>query len=275
MLDQVELPTPRKMTAHKRDCLNDCILKCRIAQDGSAADYALCIFAIEHGIAKEVIWDEAKDVGKFQERGQQYFDLTWTKAARDARARKLESVEKKAARSKAAKSGESSDADEGLIKLLGDEICRVDHFAQDAGRKLYRFSDGGYRKQGDQFIKRRVKQLLHQFERTRDWTPRLAETVVEWIRVDSPELWERPPTDLVNVKNGLLDTKTRELRAHSHEFLSSVQLPVTYDPSATCPETDKFDAQVFPEDAIEFARELPGWLIDGAEADPKSSPVHW
>lgn len=38
-----------------------------------------------------------------------------------------------------------------------------------------------------------------------------------------------------NVKNGLLDIYTRELRPHSPAYVSLAQAPVVYDPSAECP----------------------------------------
>lgn len=43
---------------------------------------------------------------------------------------------------------------------------------------------------------------------------------------------------IANVKNGLLDIYTRELRPHTPEFVSLIQYPVDYDPSAECPTWD-------------------------------------
>lgn len=149
---------------------------------------------------------------------------------------------------------------QSTIKSLADAICSRERFAQDAGRKLYRYEAGVYRPKAEEFIKRRVKQLCEQWELT-DWTPRLAESVVEWIRVDSPELWQRPPMDLLNLQNGLLDIRERRLLPHSPEHLSPIQLPVNYDPDATCPAIEKFVEQTFPEDATELAWEIIAWLM--------------
>ena len=40
---------------------------------------------------------------------------------------------------------------------------------------------------------------------------------------------------ILNLKNGLLNLNTRELRNHSPDFVSLVQFPVEYDPNAVCP----------------------------------------
>ncbi|MCH7729882.1 MAG: hypothetical protein IH991_25940, partial [Planctomycetes bacterium] len=139
----------------------------------------------------------------------------------------------------------NEETNDGLIKMLADRICAIEYFAQDAGSKAYRFSGGVYRAKAEQFIKQRVKALCVDLRFAKEWTPRLAENVVEFIRVDSPELWERPPLDVLNVKNGLLRLKDRKLLPHSHEQLVTVQLPVKYDPNATCPRWQRFLSEVF------------------------------
>jgi P4 family phage/plasmid primase-like protien len=94
--------------------------------------------------------------------------------------------------------------------------------------------------------------------------------VVEYIRVDTPELWGQPPTDVINVANGLLEVVTRQLQPHSPDYLSSLQLPVVYDPEAECPAVDKFIRQVFPEDTIDLAYEIPGVVMIPGEGQDKA-----
>ncbi|MGI0013096.1 MAG: phage/plasmid primase, P4 family [Nitrososphaera sp.] len=45
---------------------------------------------------------------------------------------------------------------------------------------------------------------------------------------------------ILNVKNGLLDTETGKLLPHDPEYLSRVQLPLSYDPFAECPAIDGY-----------------------------------
>jgi putative DNA primase/helicase len=151
--------------------------------------------------------------------------------------------------------------DPGLVKRLADQIVLTEHFAQDEGEKLYRFSDGVYKPDGGPHIRRLVKMLLEQWNLTNKWTSSRSEEVVQYIRVDSPALWERPPLTVLNLRNGLLDLETGQLVEHSAQHLSCVQLPIAYDPAARCIEWDSFVELVFPKDAQELAFQIPAWLM--------------
>src|SRR5215211_627002 len=130
----------------------------------------------------------------------------------------------------------------GIIKMLADAITAEDHFARDAGDKLYRFSGGCYRQYAERYIRRRVKELLEAWGDADKWSSHKASEVAEYIRADAPELWERPPADEVNVANGILDLRCSEARLRPHDpgYLSPVQIPARYDPDAKCPAWDKF-----------------------------------
>ncbi len=158
----------------------------------------------------------------------------------------------------------------GIIKMLSDVITAEDHFARDAGDRLYRFSGGAYNQYAERYIRRRVKELLEAWGMADKWSSHKANEVAEYIRADAPELWERPPLDEINVLNGILNVETRELREHAPAFLSPVQIPVSYDPQAECPKWDKFAGEVFPEDAQDLAFELPADLITPSRSAQKA-----
>jgi len=149
----------------------------------------------------------------------------------------------------------------GIVKRLADQIMLMECFAQDPGGKLYRFSGGVYKLDGSAHVKRSVKALLENWNLSAKWSSARSEEVVEYIRVDAPNLWERPPMNLVNVKNGLLDVEARRLIGHSPEHLSSVQLPVAYDSEARCVEWENFVEEVFPRDAQDLAWQIVAWLM--------------
>jgi P4 family phage/plasmid primase-like protien len=155
----------------------------------------------------------------------------------------------------------ANDEDCGLTKWLADRIQRDACFAKDAGGLLYVFENGVYRPTGEAFVCRRVKEILIASGDTKKWSTHRASEVVEFVRVDVPELWECPPVDTINVLNGLLDWKTGALRPLGPNHLSSIQIPVTYDPTATCPNWDRFVEQVFPSDCCVLAYEIIGWLM--------------
>ena len=149
----------------------------------------------------------------------------------------------------------------GLVKQLSDEISSAEHFAQDQSGELYRFDNGVYVPDGERHVKRLVKTLLEKRNEAQLWSSNRSKEVVEYLRVDSPLLWERLPLDIVNVANGLLDVTTGELKPHSPAFLSPAQLPVVFNASAKCPAREKFVVDVFPKDAQELAWDIPAWLM--------------
>jgi putative DNA primase/helicase len=149
----------------------------------------------------------------------------------------------------------------GLTKALADELVKTQAFAQDVGGKLYRYRDGVYAPDGTSWVKRQVKAVLDQWGLAAEWSVHRADEVVEYLRVDAPTLWESPPHNLINLKNGLFDLDSRELLDHTPAHLSSLQMPVMYYARAMCPAWDQFVREVFPADAQELAYEIVAWLM--------------
>lgn len=180
-----------------------------------------------------------------------------------ARHEAVDSTDSGAAKKEVAARVGSAHIDPGLTKRLADEILETDHFAQDAGGKLYLFAQGVYKPVGKPQIRRRVKDLLNEWGLAKKWSTHRTQQVVEYIRTDAPTLWERPPFDTINLLNGLLNVATRGLLPHSPEFLSPVQLPVAYDPDAECPAWEKFVSETFPIDAVGAGVpwEILAWLM--------------
>ncbi|MGP8125340.1 MAG: phage/plasmid primase, P4 family [Nitrososphaerales archaeon] len=66
---------------------------------------------------------------------------------------------------------------------------------------------------------------------------------------------------ILNLANGLLNIDTLDFRPHSEDFLSFVQLPVSYEPLARCPTVEKFLSEVmYPEDIPVF-QEWAGYVL--------------
>jgi P4 family phage/plasmid primase-like protien len=155
----------------------------------------------------------------------------------------------------------SGDGDDISVPQIAEAILGRHHFARDAGGRLYTFRGGTYHPDGASTVRQLVKQILKRMKLSSKWTSHKAEEAVKYIEVDAAELWERPPIDVVNVLNGLLNVTTGILSDHSANFLSPVQIPVKYDRSAWCPMWDKFIADVFPGDSQAIAWEIPAWLM--------------
>lgn len=92
------LPTPRKISVSKSDKLAELIAGSSIAAAGSRseADFAVCCYAIRNSIAKEEVWAQVEQVGKFAEQGRRYFDMTWDNAEYDVRSATFDKLQKRA-----------------------------------------------------------------------------------------------------------------------------------------------------------------------------------
>jgi len=269
---KVKLPARRKLSAKGKDKFNELVLASDTAAvgDRSEPDFALCCWAVEHGMRKDEVQAAVANVGKFAERAD-YFDRTWNAAEDHTREKILAKVLDDRITETMFGNHDHDDADgdggggigrkDDIIRGLADAICDKHHFAQDAGGKLYHYAEGAYRPTGTEVVRRSVKRLCIEFAATEEWSPSMANDVVEFIRVDSPVLWERPPLDVLNVGNGLLRLSDRTLLAHSPDHLSPVQLPIEFNPSASCPAIEKFVSEVFPADATALAWEIPAWVM--------------
>lgn len=145
--------------------------------------------------------------------------------------------------------------------MLADAITAEEHFAKDPSGALFIYAGGVYMPNGDRDIRRAVKRLFKEWGVPDKWGTKGSREVVEYIRTDAPELLTEPPSEIVNLKNGLLNLVTRELKPHSPDFLFPVQFPVEYDPQARCPEWEKFVEQTFPEDAQGLGWQIPAFLL--------------
>ncbi len=140
-------------------------------------------------------------------------------------------------------------------KRVADRLCEEAHFAHGGG-ELFVYRGGVYRPDGAAHVERHLAEMLAD-----KWSTRRTSEVTSFLRSTSAELWDRPPPDVVNVRNGLLEVASGRLLEHTPEFLSPVQLGASFHPDATCPAIDRFVGQVFPGDATLLAYELPGYLI--------------
>ena len=140
-------------------------------------------------------------------------------------------------------------------------ITRYHHFAQDQGGKLYNYDGGVFRPEGERCVNNHVKRLLEAANFEDKWSSHKQEEVLKCIQVDAPLLWDRPPLDRINVHNGLIQTATSQLLPHSPDALTTVQLPIDYDPGATCPRWEKFVSDTLPHDSQDAAWEIIAWLM--------------
>lgn len=124
---------------------------------------------------------------------------------------------------------------------------------------LHVYDNGVYRVTGENLVRQKIQRLLG--DRSRKV---YIQEVLNWLKTetylnDSTELNQED--DLINVKNGLLNWKTGELSPHTPKRLSTIQIPVYYDPKADPTFVNDFFKNVIPEDAVPTMEEIFGYCM--------------
>lgn len=144
-----------------------------------------------------------------------------------------------------------------IPKLLAEHIMENQKFIFD-GTHLFNYENGVYREVSDIVIRMRCMELLgDMFKKTR------GDEVVHYIQVATYQSNDQANADtsVINVKNGLLEWKTRELHPHTSHYFSTVQLPITYNPEVIAPEIEIFLRNVVPDDTIPTVYEWFGYAM--------------
>jgi P4 family phage/plasmid primase-like protien len=108
-------------------------------------------------------------------------------------------------------------------------------------------------------VRRRVVEALG--ERMRDQHLRNLLTV---LRATSERFEVGPTPELLNLTSGILrwgGDPDPVLLEHHPEYMSTVQIPVPWDPTATCPQFDAFLTSSVPPDDLDRAWQVLGYLV--------------
>jgi len=120
---------------------------------------------------------------------------------------------------------------------------------------LFVYENGVYRECNTFFVKQKCQELLLD-----DYCDRHGNEVMAQI---TTKLWRNDQVlDLdhtkLNCQNGMVDIDSLKLLPHSPVSMSSIQIPVCFDPGAQCPAIEAFLKTVLPEDCIESVIEFIG-----------------
>ncbi|MDP9342639.1 MAG: phage/plasmid primase, P4 family [Actinomycetota bacterium] len=142
---------------------------------------------------------------------------------------------------------------------LGQAAERTAHLRVGPGRSLWRYRDGVYVPNGEEWLAGFVRRTLGEEFREN----RLRE-VRAWCRANvDAKLPRQPSTDYINVANGLLwwkETPPR-LEPHSPDVTSIIQIPVSWEPEAKCAGMERFLRRVLPrQDLAKCYRLVLEWM---------------
>jgi len=121
---------------------------------------------------------------------------------------------------------------------------------------LYIFNEttGIYDRNGDVALRRIIDNCLEKESRQQR-----ANEVIYLIHVRTKEKIEE--SNKIAVQNGLLDVLTGELSPFTPNEFVTVQLPITYDKTAQCPENIKFFGEIAPSDMRPMFEEIFGYCL--------------
>ncbi|WP_419893626.1 DNA primase family protein [Oceanobacillus kimchii] len=155
---------------------------------------------------------------------------------------------------------------------LGKVINKYMHTFFD-GNTLYYYKDGVYIPEGDSRIKKVVQDILGD-----ESNSNRKREVIDWLKTNNNITYKNnkvnPEDGWINVKNGLLNLETRELIQHTHKRLSTIQLPITYNPHANDPIIHKFISSVVHKESIDLMYEMAGYLLTSHTKAQKAFIFH-
>lgn len=149
-----------------------------------------------------------------------------------------------------------------LIHKTADEVLKLIPLAtvEETGALLY-YKDGVYLGGGEAKVEALLHKSFHGYEIFNpDYTPRMVISHLKGITMVSKDKFDAN-LDLINMKNGLYNWREDTLYEHSPIYLSRIQIPVDYDPEATCSKISTVLGRVMaPEDIRKFL-EFAGYCL--------------
>ncbi len=129
------------------------------------------------------------------------------------------------------------------------------------------YRGGIYRPSADDFNAIATEFLGADFSRgLRD---NLHDFIAGQLRLENRFLPERTPDPVVNLRNGMLDLRTGELKPWGPEYLSITQLPVSWDPDARAPHYEAWLEDLIPNQ-IEDLEEVASTMLDPSRTPTKA-----
>lgn len=145
--------------------------------------------------------------------------------------------------------------DRFIPKRLAEAITET-HYFKFAGEALWVYRNGVYRPGGEKVVRIEAQRLLGE-ERLEK---HINETI-KYIETASNSEPEPPDASYINMLNGRLDISTGLLEEHTPEKFEVAQIPIKYDPTALCPNFDRYLSSTFDAEVIPLVEEIYGYSL--------------
>lgn len=140
--------------------------------------------------------------------------------------------------------------------------CHV-RSTKDGRLYLYHYSKGIYEELTEVELGKVIRNLMHE-GRWSSWNSKSEAEVVKALLRESDTVDEmNTMRNFINLKNGMLSLDSFELFPHHPSYLSTVQLPIDYDPEAVAPTFMQFLNEITKDDEelIRVHQEILGYLL--------------
>lgn len=143
-------------------------------------------------------------------------------------------------------------------------------FVMEDTRDFYVYEGGRYYSEGvESELRRAIREISKGMNVSRGIvdpdpiTDREIREVLEYLRdykfITRAQVNDRP--NIINFKNGSLDVDTWAFSEHDPEYFCTIQIPVNYEPEATCPAFDKFISEVVGKEDRAALFEFMGYSL--------------
>jgi len=129
----------------------------------------------------------------------------------------------------------------------------------DDNKEIYYYKSGRYHNGGDKII-RQISQEFMEDQTTTHYKNEVEDYIRDNKYINRSRTFT-VPTNLINVKNGVIDLKTNELQPHNPHYYFLNELPVEFNEKADCPKIKKFISEVVYERDIPVLQEFIGYCL--------------
>lgn len=157
--------------------------------------------------------------------------------------------------------------------LFGTALARFEHWftwptPDGSPSMLYHYENGVYQSNGAGIARELIHETLGQH-----WKPFFADQILDALKqetlvTDADDVSNAGTLEKdddrhtwINTLSGWVNWKNGKLLPHTHEAISTIQIPVLYDPAATCEPVHDFIKSIFPEDCLELVYTILGYFL--------------
>ena len=144
-------------------------------------------------------------------------------------------------------------------KLFADDLIAIYHFKtlRDTEEVIY-YEDGYYHYEGEAIIRAKSENTFGEYINTYHVNEILnhirRSTYIERKKLNK-DLWT------LNLENGLFNIKTFEFTPHTPDLLTTIRMPIKYNPTAICPATEKFISEIVYPEHVKLIKEMIGYCL--------------